>query len=304
MRAGACQVGQEGALVEVEMLRDRLLCACLVGCAWVGAAAAQIPIFPDDFEGGEACAWSVTLGGELCSRLYAHDGQNLFRVNTTLLEAVLVGPFATGGPNITDIAIDKNGAMIGVSAAKLWSIDVATGAASEIADFDGASDALTSLSWVPLADGDPDSAERLVAAGSSGNVYEVHPGTGATTLLGNYGSTGAGQMRSGGDIVAVHGLGTLATVTIGDTPGDSDYLATIDTTTWLATPIGIASTGYDKVFGLGYWKGIVYGFVDNGSVAQTGTVITIDPVTGAGAFAQSSALRWTGAGVATGAPLE
>jgi hypothetical protein len=237
------------------------------------------------------------------SRVYAHSGQNLYRIDTADLDIILVGPFNTGGPSITDIAVDKDDVMIGVSLGKIWSIDPATGAATEIADFDGDDENLTSLSFVPLDPEDPDGVERLVAAGDQGNVYEVNTTTGATTLLGNYGLDGGVQIRSSGDIVSVRGVGTLATVTIGDTLVDDDFLATIDTTTWAATKVGTASTGYDKIFGLGYWGGTIFGFVDDSPGAQTGTMITIDPVTGVGTPAQSSAFRWFGAGVATDAPI-
>jgi hypothetical protein len=277
-----------------------------LGCAWVGATSAQGQfVFLDGFESGGTCAWSVRVGGGVCapSGLYAHSGQNLYRIDAATFEAVLIGPFNTGGPSITDIALDKDGVMVGISLAKLWSIDVATGVATPIGDFDGGSEGLTSLSFVPLDASNPASAERLVAAGSTGNVFEVNRSTGATTLLGNYGTSNGSQIRSGGDIVSVRGFGTLATVTIGDTPSDNDFLATINATTWAASPIGSFSIGYDRVLGLGYWGGALFGFVDDGAIAQTGQMITIDPANGIGALVRSSAVRWSGAGVATDAPV-
>lgn len=269
---------------------------------FVGWALAAVPlgaqtIFLDDFDDGTACAWKVT-GPDLCG-LFMHSSTQLYRLDVAALTPILVGPFNTGGPSILDIAIDKNDAMFGVSSAKLWSIDRATGAASEIGAFNGGPDALTSLSFVPLDAADPASAERLVTAGDSGSVYEVDPATGATTLLGNYGTSSGQQIRSAGDLVSIRGLGTFALVTIGDTPSASDFLATIDTTTWLATPIGTLSTGFDKVFGLGYQGGTMHGFVDNGAGAGTGSRIEIDLATGVGALADTSAIRWLGAGAAT-----
>lgn len=285
------------------MLRNPVLCALLVGSAGMGAAFAQSSIFADGFETGTGCAWSAIAGPGLCSRLYAQSGLNLYRIDTASSDATLVGPFDTGGAAITDIAIDKNDLAVGVSLAKIWSIRLDTGAATEIAAFDGASEGLTSLSFVPLDDTDPGSAERLVAAGNAGNVYEVDRVTGATTVLGNYGLSGGSQIRSAGDIVSVHGLGTFATVTIGDTAADPDFLATIDTLTWEATPIGLASTGFDRLLGLGFWAGAFFGFVDDGAGAGTGTMITIDPVTGVGTPVLTLPVRWSGAGVATDAPL-
>lgn len=235
------------------------------------------------------------------SLVYAHSGTDLYRIDTNNLDVIHIGAF--GGNNITDIAVDKDGGMIGVSLSKIWSIDPATGVATEIAAFAGSGDSLTSLSYVPVDPNDPDSAERLVTAGASGDVYEVDPTTGATTVIGNFGLSGGMQICSSGDIVSVRGLGTLATVTIGCPPFTAlDYLATINTTTWAATLVGTESTGYDKIFGLGYWGGTIFGFVDEAG-ANTGTMVTIDPTTGVATPAITSAFDWFGAGVTTVAPI-
>lgn len=280
------------------------LLALVIVLAAVGGCSSSDPANPGADAAGppDANLRPDSAPGEF-AKVYGHSGQDLYGIETTNLELTQIGPFDTGGPSITDIAIDKNDVMIGVSLAAIWSIDPATGAATEIAAFDGGSENLTSLSFVPLDADDPQSAERLIAAGDMGNVYEVDPTTGVTTLLGNYGLADGVQIRSSGDIVSVRGAGTFATVTIGDTLLDPDFLATIDTTTWLATPIGDASTGYDRIFGLGYWRGAIFGFVDDGAEAGTGTMITIDPVDGTAAPAKASAFRWFGAGVSTDAPI-
>jgi hypothetical protein len=274
--------------------------ACLLATIPAGAAS----IFHDGFEAGDTCFWSYLGASDSCpsSRLYAHSGTDLYRIDTDSLDEIPVGAFNTGGPGITDIAIDRNGLVFAVSLAKLWSIDPSSGAATEVGNFDG-SDGRNSLAFVPLDGSDPLSAERLVTAGTSGDVHEVNPATGALTLLGNFGLSSGNQIRSAGDLVSIRGLGTFAAVTIGDTPGDADYLASVNTTTWIATLIGATSTGFDRVFGLGFWAGTFYGFVDDGAGAGTGTTITIDEVTGIGSIASSAAFRWIGAGVATNAPL-
>lgn len=236
------------------------------------------------------------------SRVYAHSGQNLYRIDTSNLDVIEIGPFNTGGPSITDIAVDKNDVMLGVSLSKIWDIDTGTGAATEKATFQGSGN-LTSLSFVPVDPDNPDSDERLVTATDQGDVYEINPETGVETLLGNYGMHQGEQIRSSGDIVSVRGLGTFATVTVTDALSDPDLLAEIDTDTWDATPIGTATTGYDKVFGLGYWGGTFFGFVDNSPGEETGTMITIDSTTGVGTPATTSQFRWYGAGVTTDAPI-
>ncbi len=233
--------------------------------------------------------------------VYAHSGTTLYRVDTATLGLIEVGPFgaAIETASITDIAIDKDDAMFGCTLSKIFSIDETTGTATYIADFSGVSN-LTSLSFVPVSD-EMDSAERLVAATSLGDVYEIDQETGAATLLGNYGMNGDAQISSSGDIVSVRGFGTLATVNASADFDDPDYLAWIDPTTWEATLIGTSTTGFDKIFGIGFWRGTVYGFVDGG--ANAGSFITIDTTSGVGTLVESGNVRWYGAGVTTDAPI-
>lgn len=238
------------------------------------------------------------------SRVYAHSGQDLYRIDTTDLEVILEGPFgpAIGGQSITDIAIDKDDRMIGVTLNAIFEIDEDTGTATHLADFTGV-DGFTSLSFVPVDDSNPDSAEDLIAANDQGAVYRIDPTNGNATLVGNYGTFQGETIRSSGDIVSVRGFGTLGTVTIGLPLEAPDYLAWINTTTWQATPIGTASAGYDKIFGLGFWRGEIYGFVDDGATAGTGTLVTIDPTTGTSTHVDTRLFRWYGAGVTTDAPI-
>ena len=67
------------------------------------------------------------------------------------------------------------------------------------------------------------------------------------------------------------------------------------------------STGFNKIFGLGFWGGKFYGFADNGvdagGASLGGRMIQIDPVTGAGMELSSADIRWYGAGVTTAAPI-
>lgn len=234
------------------------------------------------------------------SKVYAHSGQTLYRLDTTTLMPVEIGPFGIGASSITDIAVDKNDMMIGISLDNVYRIDSATGAATLLAALGGQVPNLTSLSFVPMDINNPDSAERLVAATDQGTVLEINPATGATTSLGAYGSTANGLIRSSGDIVAVTGAGVFATVTIGDTLTDPDYLALINPTTWQATPIGVG-TGFDRIFGIGYWRGKLFGFVDR--QAAGGSIIEINQNTGAATVVNMGSIRWYGAGVTTDAPI-
>lgn len=233
------------------------------------------------------------------SRVYAHTGDTLYRIDTTTLMPLLVGPFGTD-KSVTDIAIDSDDRMLGITLDEIVQIDEETGVATHLADLAAAAPDFTSLSFVPVDLQQPEGDEKLVAANVEGRVFEIDPTTGAAQEIGAYGSTADGLIRSSGDIVAVRGVGILATVTIGDDLTAPDYLARIDPTTWAATPIG-AGTGWDRIFGLAYWRGRVYGFVDDQTAG--GSILELDVQTGAAGTVVGGALGWFGAGVATDAPI-
>ena len=235
------------------------------------------------------------------SRLYAHSGNKLYQIDTATLAPVEVGTMAGLGPqSLTDLAIDKDDKFTGITLDKLYSLDATTGAATLIRDLSASARGFTSLSYVPVDLSDPNSTDILIAANSTGDVFEIDAATGNATMLGSYGMVASGRVGSSGDLIGVRGLGIYATVNIGTDPTAQDYLARIDPTTWTATPLGIG-TGFNDIFGLGYWQGTIYGFVS--SSTSTGSMITIDPNTGAGAEVNAGAIRWFGAGVATDAPI-
>ncbi|HEU4611612.1 MAG TPA: hypothetical protein VFS15_06025 [Kofleriaceae bacterium] len=235
------------------------------------------------------------------SRVYAHSGSKLYQIDTETLVPVEIGTMAgLGTQSLTDLAIDKSDQMIGITLDKLYSIDGTTGAATLIRDLSQSARGFTSLSFVPADLNDSNSEDILVSANSSGDVFQIDPATGTATKLGSYGTVANGKVGSSGDLIAIRGLGIYATVNIGTDPAAQDYLARIDPDTWTATPLG-TGTGYNDIFGLGYWAGTIYGFVAGDTT--TGKIITIDPNTGAGTEVLANAIRWYGAGVATDAPI-
>jgi len=235
------------------------------------------------------------------SRVYAHSGQTLYLMNSLTLATTTIGSMTgLGTQSLTDLAIDKDDHMVGITLDKLYDLDPTTGAATLVKDLSQSGNGFTSLSFVPEDLDDPASADILVTANDQGAVFQIDPATGDTTVIGDYGTVAQGKVRSSGDLFGVRGVGIFATVDIGDTPGN-DYLARIDPVTWAATPIG-AGTGFDKIFGLGFWGGTIYGFVDLGA-SNGGEMIQIDINTGAGTLLSSSSVRWFGAGVATDAPV-
>lgn len=236
------------------------------------------------------------------SRVFAHSGGMLYRLNNKTLSAQPIGPMnGIGTQNLLDLAIDKDEKLVGNTRDKLFNISATTGAATLIRDLGTSAQDLTSLSFVPESLSDLASPDILISANDMGQVFKIDPATGNATQIGSYGSTANGLVKSSGDMFGVRGFGIFATVDVGTDP--QDYLARVDPANgWKATPIG-AGTGYDKIFGLGYWGGKIYGFVDNGFDVGGGKMIQIDPNTGAAILLSSADIRWFGAGVATDAPL-
>ncbi len=225
------------------------------------------------------------------SAIFAHSSTELFRIDPVSLNQTSVGTFTFAGDseNITDIAIDKSGVMLGISLFSVYSIDKDTAAATLLSTFPTGQGGLTSLSFVPEDLNDASSPELLVAADFEGEVWQINPNTGQRTSLGNYG-TGIG---SSGDIVSIVGFGTFATVNV---EGEStDHLARLNPATWAASVIG--DTGRDKIFGIGFWGGDIYGFTDNMEF------VTIDAFTGMVTDTRVSSVQWWGAAVTTLAPV-
>jgi hypothetical protein len=268
---------------------------------------------PSDRNGGEtidAAAGSDSAGSGSdaqqpmppTSRVFAHSGATLYRVDASTFAPSKVGDMKQGGnplvQSITDIAIDNNDRMLGVTLDKLYEIDETTGAVTLVTNLPAAAQGFQSLSFVP----DPanDANDIMIAANFNGDVYKIDTTTGAATKIGSYGTVANGVVKSSGDIIGVRGFGIYATVKIGNDTSQ-DYLAKIDPmNNFKATPLG-TGVGFKDIFGLAFWEGTIFGFVAGAN--NTGNIVKIDSNTGAGTEVQGGAERWFGAGVATDAPI-
>src|SRR5580704_10163714 len=253
----------------------------------------------DDGSGIDAPGTTGDGANDSVSLVYAHSGSALYRVDSMTLTTVEIGPLTgIGTESLTDLAVDKNENMVGITLDKLYSINASTGSATLIKDLSQSATGFTSLSYIPTDLTDPNSADILVSANDEGAVYKIDPTTGDATQIGTYGMSGSNKIVSSGDLIGVRNLGIYATVDVGSQT--NDYLAKIDPATWQATLIG-TGTGFDKIFGLGFWAGTIYGFVDAGTNA--GKMITIDSNSGVGTLVNSGTVEWFGAGVTTDAPI-
>ena len=217
--------------------------------------------------------------------VYAHGPDTLFLVDPGTLEVTPVArftwPFAPD--KMTDIAIDRNGDMIGISFDTVYAVDKSTATCRRLAPLDRQ---FNGLSFVHT---DGAEQETLLATALDGSVHRLDPETGASTLIGNFGS----GYRSSGDMVSVAGFGTVATVK--SDFSETDWLVNIDPTTGTATPIG--DTGQKNIWGLGFWGNQVYGFTSEHEF------VLVDVRSGAASLVSTGEVAWWGAGVTTSAPV-
>jgi hypothetical protein len=218
--------------------------------------------------------------------VYAHSSSELYQVDPETLEISLVGPFGwpSGGDSMTDIALDRDGYMVGISFNTVYAVNRFSAECTYLSSLDRS---FNGLSFLPDEE-DPDAPEVLIAAGLDGTLYRLDPATGASSTFGTYG----GSYTSSGDLVSVRDFGTVATVKNGSSA--TDWLVRVDPDTGTATPIG--DTGVTDVWGLGFWAGEVYGFT------ASGQFVLIDVTTGAAAEVSTESVSWWGAGVTTSAP--
>ena len=222
------------------------------------------------------------------ARVYAHSASALYSIDPDTLALTAIGPFKwpSGSDEMTDIALDKDGNMFGISADRVWSIDVTTAKCTFLSNFQG--NQFNGLSFI-AADQTAGGAEILVGAAQDGSVYRIDSTSGAQVLLGSYGSS----YGSSGDLVSVQGS-TYATTSRASDAYDS--LVKVDAATGKATLIG--STGTNQIWGLGYWKQKLFGFT------QLSGMVLIDINTGkATPIAGGGSISWYGAGVTTSAPI-
>ena len=221
--------------------------------------------------------------------VYAHTASTLYRVDPDTLAINQVGNFGwpSGSDQMTDLAIDQTGLMIGVSFSSVYRVDPTTAQATLLSSSLGGT--FNGLSFVPAAMLGQTGADVLVGTrNSDGKVFRVDPMTGATSEVGDMGA-----YASSGDLVSIANFGTVQTVT----GGSSDVLAKLAPNTFAATPVG-SGTGFGEIWGIAYWKNKVYGFTSNGDF------VLIDPTTGVATLvSHQNGLSWWGAAVTTLAPV-
>jgi len=278
-----------GAMRNAVLLPVFVLCACADTSSFTvadtgGDLRADLGL-PDAAESDLVIKYDVRMPETAV--VYAHSDQELFRIVPDSLKVSPVGLFGWPGDEdkMTDIALDQQGRMIGVSKDRVYSVDPATAECQLLAGLTGH---FVGLSFIAAeTSGEP---ERLLGISQdSGEVYEIDPSSGEATRVGAFGQ----GFKASGDLVSVRGLGTVATVI--DPDDDTDWLVSLDPDTGEATRLG--DTGFAKIWGLGFWGDKLYGFTDNKEF------LLIDATSGQAQLEQQGLASWWGAGVRTTAPV-
>jgi hypothetical protein len=215
-------------------------------------------------------------------RILVNTATTLYDLDPDSLQLTELGQFEfPDGPDVmTDIALDHDGRLWGVSFDAIYAIDLSTLAAHRLGSVPTGTNAL----------GVVESANRdvLLAAGhKSRNIYQIDTKAGTATRV--------GDLRIGtssGDITWVPGVGPLIVIHKED---GGDLLARLDPRTFAATKIG--PIGFQHVLGLAFSGNRLIG------VTETGEIIDIDPATGAGRLRDTRNVRFFGAAVGVPARL-
>ncbi len=230
--------------------------------------------------------------------VYAHSDAVLYSVDPATSAVRMVGTFRfpTDGNNhaMTDLAVNADGELTGVTQDALYTVDPTTAQCALIRALPTTDRRVfVGLTWVPVGVLDP-SREVLLGGATDGSLWRIDPTTGRSTSAGTL-STGWGIS---GDMVSIRGANTYATVRRTTGTSTSDTLATLDFSSGSArmTIVGTI-TGYASIYGLGYWRSTLYGFT------RPGRLITINVATGAATPQSMPAMQFSGAGVTTVAPV-
>src|SRR5690242_19919341 len=126
-----------------------LLLMMLCACSSTGGRSTPATNTTGGGTGGTTGGGTTGGGGDGgMAAVYAHSDSELYSIDPDTLKVTLVGPFQWPdlSDQMTDIAIDKNGLMIGISYDKVYSVDVMTAKCTYLAPLDRS---FNGLSFVP-----------------------------------------------------------------------------------------------------------------------------------------------------------
>lgn len=225
--------------------------------------------------------------------VYGQSATTLYKLEPATKAVSKVGDFKKCEP-IIDIALDEHSTIWAVSDNTLYTVDKSTAECTKVSS----GKYPNSLSFVPKGTLDQDEEALVGYGGSKGDEYlRIDVSSGTTTVIGKLGN----NLVSSGDIVSVKGGKTFLTVK-GGSCSDQDCLVEINPETGKLVK-NWGSIEHQKVFGLSFWGGNVYGFAEGGSLFEvvfgsSKIVTTTIPIP-----QKPSGLSFWGAGSSTSAPL-
>ena len=250
--------------------------------------------------------------GELqaCYTVYAHSDHGLYHVDLVSKQLVEVGPFnapmvpTTNGMMaedvITDLAVDPDDKIYVISKTNLYTASATDGHVTLVGPVTACGTYAVALTFTHdgnLYAGDYRGAFCKI------DLTQTPPRVVPVAQLGQ-------GLALAGDLVAVQDgtmFGTAYRLADPSNMGTqiNNLLVKIDPATGQVMQI-MGMTGYPKLFGVAFDQGRVFGFTHDGS----GTVITINPMTGQGAMYASftdpstgHGISFAGAGVSPNVPI-
>ena len=264
---------------------------------------------------------------------YAHTDTTLYSLDPTNVSATptKIGDFdcITGSgdsKSMTDIGVAKDGSLYGVSQGAAYPLTISGSNVHCAATWPLPNSSKNSFYGLTVApENTVAAAEVLIAADSSGKLWQIDANTGATTQVGTFGSDPANGRTWGlsGDIVFMAnggspiGFATVRTCPSGGGSCDTtDTLIQIDVSqvhagtqvvtksvqgpvnkgSWCTNAASPASFG--SMYGIAAFQDKVYGF------SREGDVVEIHNTDGSGCLVNAySSMKFAGAGVTTSAPV-
>ncbi len=279
---------------------------------------------------------------ETVAIVYANTDDTLYQMNPETKAVTPIGAIQglASNENLTDIAVDANGKIFGVSEAgssapgHVWELSLpssGTGPVNATSKRElAASRRFFALAFAP--EGVLGDDEALVGGDSQGDLWLIPTDGASPQKLGTFGLVSSGDPGGGkagdtwqlsGDVVFFSNAGApvgFATIRACDSKGscvpDSDVLVEIDlvalgkkspTSSLLKRFVGGAS-GHGRLFGVGAWDAEVFAF-QRSSASNPAQLVSISLATGKGAVLKdfpeitSAKNGWSGAGVTTSAKI-
>lgn len=294
-------------------------CASLLGCGDepmlrfttdAGNTPVDVPTMDDAQVADDAAVTPLDVGtipirdnGPVAQEVlvYAHSDTTLYSVDPRTNRFARIGDFSfprgTSVADMTDIAVDSDGAITGTAGDAVWRIDARTGACTRVVTLPERR-FFVGLSWVPRGVVDAGN-EVLVGATTDGALWRIDLSTGRATQLFTLPRASGQSWEISGDLVSIDGDATYITLRrTGASSTSPDVLGVVDFRNRGLRIVSTNGVGFSRVFGLGYWRQTLYGFT------RAGEFITINTRTSAGRRVSMPTMQFSGAGVTTIASIE